>query len=466
MPMLRQTNVAPEVADDETSPARRLTRVGWLAVIAAFALTLVAFWPGMSSPDSITLLAQTRGAEPLTSVHPPLYALIWRATDPFVPGGGGMFALVGLVFFVALGASVGQVLCTAPAQCIAIGIVGLWPASVLMLGHIWKDAAMSAAMLAGVAMALHALHAVERRRLAICAIAAVGAWSAAVALRHNAASAALPLLFALLWNLPGVSRAAKVGLLSIGTVFVLSTPGWIERASGTIPRQSWPAVALWDLAAVSVRTGSMRMPPSLIDPTLRVEDLKPAYVPYANPPLFATNRVKLSFWVDYTEAESHELRHAWWSAVRDEPRAFLAHRWAASKPLLLGYTRDLPVALLSAGFPQIEGDRPPPGSSAERKFVRLFALTERAFTTPVFSGGLYLVLAALAPWLAPARSRAALFALATSAWLYALPYFLITGSSEFRYLHWSVVAGLAAFAIALLQRWEDRDTPLSGQTPE
>jgi hypothetical protein len=76
--------------------------------------------------------------------------------------------------------------------------------------------------------------------------------------------------------------------------------------------------------------------------------------------------------------------------------------------------------------------------------------------TPLFAGATWLLLALLAfgaGWRARAtESGRAAIALAASGWAYAAPLAVVTGSAEFRYLHWSVIAALLAILAAFTAR--------------
>jgi len=60
-----------------------------LPPLLGIALTLALFHPGLLSPDSALQYAQALGLQPLDDVHPPLFALLWRASDALWPGPGG-----------------------------------------------------------------------------------------------------------------------------------------------------------------------------------------------------------------------------------------------------------------------------------------------------------------------------------------------------------------------------------------
>jgi hypothetical protein len=74
-------------------------------------------------------------------------------------------------------------------------------------------------------------------------------------------------------------------------------------------------------------------------------------------------------------------------------------------------------------------------------------------STPLFAGLSYLVLAVVAVGLSCRRPatgvRVPIRVLAVSAWANALPLLVLAGSAEFRYLLWTALASLLAFALAL-----------------
>jgi hypothetical protein len=79
------------------------------------------------------------------------------------------------------------------------------------------------------------------------------------------------------------------------------------------------------------------------------------------------------------------------------------------------------------------------------------AVAERTWDTPLFWGAPYLALAiVLVAW---RRTRIAAQglagALAASALCYAAPLVVATGSGDFRYIFWSVVATLVAAVLAV-----------------
>jgi hypothetical protein len=319
-----------------------------------------------------------------------------------------------------------------------------------MLGHVWKDVGMSALLLWAAALTF-----VWRRRGSRTArTLALLALGLACAFRHNAVFAALPLL--LWWSWPRAQDApAPWRRAAVGTALALvlaATPAGLARLADADARHPWTVVALWDLAALSIDANAVKLPASVLaGPPLTVEELRAVFDPWANPRLFAVGKIKSSFYHDYSDAQLSDLRAAWWSAVRADPRAYLRHRARLMRYLMLGFPASLPRELIYVPqrvlLPSTAVALPPVDESTW--FWRGIASVR---ASAWFAGALYLGLALVATAIAYRRhvgeARAAIGALVASAWCNALPLAFISGSAEFRYLTWSTLAGLLALALA------------------
>lgn len=475
-------------------------RAAGVAAALGTALTAAAFWPGLMSVDSAVQYAQALGLRPLDDVVPPLMTLAWRVLDAVLPGAGGMFLLLAAAWWGGLAALVaGLPLRRVAAFALVLGL-GLFPPTFVVLGHVWKDVAMAAVLLWAVA----AILAHERQRRARWRLAALLALAVACALRHNAIFAALPLLAWLCWpRRPAViaaaarvsaavefapravdraraagipvheavvpvhrplqegsavgrdaiqTRSAAYRAPMLGTVTFLvlacvlaATPGAFTHAVRARPTQAWTVVALWDLAALSLADGRVLIPPELTYAPLALDELRRGYVPYANPPLFDLGKIQLSLYVPYSPPKARALQRAWLQAVAARPLDYLEHRVRLARYLLFGFPRELPRELVYVPERIVLPGTPwtPPPVAADAVGWRA---VEWLRATPLFAGALYLGLAALALALARRGTphRAAVLALAASAWANALPLLVISGSAEFRYLMWTATASLLA----------------------
>jgi hypothetical protein len=436
------------------SEARRLGASAWapwLAAIAGMAATCWVFWPGLMSYDSAAQYLQARGQAPLDDVHPVVMSLLWRYADQLIEGPGAMFALFVATWWSGLAlwartAELGGVRSVA----IVLG-VGAWPATFLMLGHLWKDVGMSAALLFAGALIWR-----WRRQGGFgMRFGGLLLLFVACAFRHNAVFAAAPLL--LWWGWPRAGTPARPWVRSLALSLVLvsmaGTPGILARIAGAESRHAWTVVAQWDLAAMSIARDEILLPPGMLaGPPLTVEQLRSVFDPWANPRLFTVNRIKSSFFFRFTPEQLAELRQAWWDAVKADPGAYFAHRLRLARFQFLGFPASTPVELVFVAqrlvFTQPAMALPPVDSS-----TLFWRLMQEWRSTPLFAGLSYLVLAVVAVGLSCRRPatgvRVPIRVLAVSAWANALPLLVLAGSAEFRYLLWTALASLLAFALAL-----------------
>lgn len=435
----------------ERLPALRRGAAGAvIAAVCGMVATWLAFFPGWSSSDSLQQYLQATGGMRLDDVHPPLMAGLWHVADAVWPGSAGLFVPFVAAWWTGLVTSVWQLFERTWQRGCALVLVGFWPASFLLLGHVWKDVGMSAALL----LACAAILRWHRGGARMWGVFAVFALLCACGFRHNGVFAAWPLLLWLCWPRAGEVRHVRMRVaMALALSMVLAaTPMMIARAVGAVRGDAWTVVALWDIAAVSVAQDAMLMPPSVVAPDLRVDDLRAGYRPWANPPLFASGKILLSLYVPYSDAQRVELRRAWWRTVRAHPRDYLAHRGELARHLLLGYDARLPFQLVYVPERLSIVGETPRLVPLERDDLPA-RLAPSLWTTPLFAGASYLALAVFAAagvLRASHRTRRVpVLALAASAWSNALPLLLIAGSAEFRYLFWSVLASL----LAVLAAW-------------
>jgi hypothetical protein len=429
-------------------------RAALVIIVCGWALTLATYWPGWMSFDAADQYLQVLNGR-FTDVHPPLMAALWTWTNRVVPGPGGIFALHALAFWIGLVATL-AVRLGGWRLALAAFAIGLWPPVALMLGHVWKDVGTAAALLIATAAALH-----WRRRggwpLWLIAVAAL---MIAAAYRHNAITACLPLLALLLWR-EGDDHWRAIALRSLlATVALLAAPTLVLRATGAEHKLAWPAVAIFDIAAVSVATGEQRVPPEISAPSLTVDDLRAHFTPWANPSIFETGKIKLSFFVHYGPTERNAVAGAWLRLLTQRPEEWLAHRLRLSKYLLLGPPAEAPRELVVVPrmlLPPAAGLSLTPPDNALLRWQLEFA--DRWWRTPVFWAAPYLALTLLVMLVVrrhPRRWQPA-WILCLSALAYALPLALISGAAEARYLLWSEVIALAAAAMVFIP--PDRHPP-------
>lgn len=423
--------------------------VRWSAlaiVLAGWLISLCGFWPGWMSADSSDQYAQVLSGR-YDDVHPPLMAAVWSLSNRVVPGPGGIFALHALAFWIGLVATLAIRLQGWRLAGAAL-VIGLWPPIALILGHVWKDVGMTAALLIATAAALHWRRG-GGRWLWILAFAAL---VVAAAYRPNAITVCVILLL-LLFRQPAPGGWPAVALrFSIAVVALLAAPPLLARLLGAEHKLAWPALAIFDIAAVSIATDQQRIPAEISAADLTVADLRAHFKPWANPSVIETGKIKLSFFVPYGARERDALARAWWLAIAEQPRAWLAHRARLSNYLLLGPPEDAPRELAIVPELRLPADARLQLDVADNAYVRAqLAFAARWWHTPVFWAAPYLLLSLLVFLLClrDGRRWSPLLVLCASAWACALPLALLSGAAEARYLLWTQVIALIAVAMAL-----------------
>jgi hypothetical protein len=427
-----------------------------MVVAVGWALTLFGFWPGWMSFDSGDQYAQVLSGR-YNDIHPPLMAAVWALTNRVVPGPGGIFALHALAFWIGLVATLALRLTGWRLALVALSI-GFWPPIALMLGHVWKDVGMTAALLIATAAAMHWRRGGSRYYWVL----AFAALMVAAAYRHNAITACLPLLILLFRRDTKSAWPGVILRFSLAVLALFATPSVLTRIIGAEPKLAWPAVALFDIAAVSIATDQQRVPLEISAPSLTVDDLKTHFKPWANPSIFDTGKIKLSFFVPYGPRERSAVAGAWWRAVREQPQAWFAHRARLSKYLLFGPPAEAPRELAIVPLMMLPPDADLEISPADNILARNeIAFADRWWRSPVFWAAPYLLLGlvvAVSVWRSQTRWQPALV-LCASAWAYALPLALVAGAAEARYLLWTEVITLIAATCVFIPAGRTRPPP-------
>lgn len=421
----------------------------WLAAALGVAVTLTAFYPGYLSFDSADQWQQARHFA-FTSLHPPLQAMLWHFVDRVWPGPGGMFVLQVLLYWSALALLVAQRRWRAPWQALGVLLLGFWPPLFGLLPHLWKDVPMGALLVLAAALASRDLrHPSEWTRAGV-----LGCLILACTLRHNAMLAVLPFAGWLLWRQdergqwrqPRWRLAALTLVLTLGVQVLASLP---ERHPAVTRTDSvWSVVALWDMAAVSLREQRLIIPPGFVRGDFDLAQMQARFLPYSNTALYRDDAFRHSLFVPYRDDQRRALMQAWLRLPLEHPHAYFAHRLRLSA-LLFGFDQAaLPDRLVLVPDVVALGDNPPVRANASALHQWLQQSLDALVDTPWFAGWLYLLaslpMALLAWHLRQQRDAQLAAVIMASALLYTLPLAVLAGSAEFRYLGWLVQATLLA----------------------
>ena len=414
---------------------------------AGFVFYTVCFYPGSMSPDSAHAWWLARGA---AGDNVQGIGLVWlfRLTGNLVQGPGGPFVVIHALFWAGFATIA---MAASPRPAVRAGIValaGFAPVCCVLLSHVWSDVALMAALTAALAALLRYRDTAHCRWLAIALLLL---WWALI-LRHNALAAVVPLFCyaTYLWNLHerGRRAASRSHWRMIAPAAVAACL-WLASvaADRTVDRlvNAFPSLALWDLAAISLKVDAVLLPDDTHGKGLDIADLRRAYVPYANVPLFIGTRAGVGTpFPDANDPINAEIAAAWRQAIRDHPEAYLSHRWRVTRGLFGTRPRAWPHELVYVDGEADYRDNPHVAANATAAHAFMIGMFEAARATVALAAWPYLLLA-LAALVAAWRRRTqpnalAAMAVLLSGLLYAAPLPFIAPSAELRYLGWTCLA--------------------------
>jgi hypothetical protein len=448
------------------------TLLGIGGVVLVFAVVAVATAPGIYSPDSLgQLLEAQRGV--YQDGHPPLMAGLWSLLLRVSGTAVSLYWLhLGLLlssfvlFALALRRSglPGAVWLLLPVACS--------PAILNFIGVLWKDVGLAVSL--AFCFACVALSRAARAGQITTLLVVLVVSFYAVGVRHNAAPALLPLLWLSLLSFferPGWRRSVIMGTLAItGTTLLLAGGGLVSyQFLGAKRIHLEQAIQLYDLAGISVITGTDVIPDEAKRANFSSVALRGAYSPSSSSSLIFRPDPATLPPLQLTENPEHLtiFRQAWEHAIINHPWAYLSHRGAVFASLL-GIGRRTPffatvdyrqhATIFDAGVDvlgdpavkNIDVGRPFLGQRLAASVLMAFINWTQAHTYLFFGWPWLLVLAATFGTAIVLRRRPmaeVAIGLSASGFLYLLPYFFVAPGSDFRYLYWSIVAANLSIVI-------------------
>lgn len=449
----------PKLSFMRTPPNPSLpSAVAGAILLAGFAATVLVSWPGHLSYDSILQLLQGRTGI-YNTWHPPVMAWLLGLGDALVPG-TGLFVTFDVL--LAFGAFAG-ILLLVPRQVgwaavpAAVAVV-LTPQVLIYQGVVWKDVLFADSAVAGFVCLAHVAEAwpAPRPRWSVLA-ASLLILGLAVLTRQNGvvlapfASAALGWVAArqgMPWR-----RAAAIGggYLLVLLAFVLAASALLNlRSDGESgPAEQFRLLQIYDLAGAVARQPDF--PLSALeedDPGLAQvlrRDSASLYTPVRNDPLVSAPQMQEPL----RTLDEEALAADWRGLVLHHPWLYLKVR--AADFAQVAFTPD--IAACRPIFTGIEGPARQLGilKIAPRRDGRDFALERYGkafFATPVLSHVPFALFALAALVLLLRRRRSediAMAALLGGVLAFALSFFVISISCDYRYLYALDMASLAAF---------------------
>jgi hypothetical protein len=429
---------------ERRSDTRRVGAALLLAVLAAAALQLAAFWPGIMIWDAIRQYRQSLSGI-YDDWHPPAMNWLWRQLLPIRSGPAPMLVLqAGLYWggFALLAAAALQ----GRRRRLAVAIVAcaLLPIPFVLVGAVLKDSLMAGALL--LASGLIAWRRADEWPLRIVVILLL---VGAATLRFNAVPACLPLLVVALpatWRRTWPRLALTTVLAAIPLVVAMPVANKLLHAQRSGVELS---LVIYDLGGIGTFAGVDTFPPvGVPDPVaVNAHCYKPvswdAYAWWGPEPCpIGFTNLQPAF-----AARHLNPYRAWAGAIAAHPFAYAEHRLAHfnNNSRFLVHDADLPTLSLQTD-PNPWNFRLAP--SALRDALGSIAIWSSH--TPLGWPICWLALGLGVLWLAWRQSDGTLaLPLALSAWLYGMSYLPLSVASEVRYHFWTETGVALATVIVL-----------------
>jgi hypothetical protein len=452
--------------------ANRSRPIAWLAAAIGALTTIALLYPGQYPFDSAYQLWQARSGE-FNNVSPVVMTAMWSTLLAAGASPAALFCLDVALFWAGVALCVAAIARSVLA-CIALAIViGALPLTLAEMAHVLSDAHLAAVLTLASGFAANAL--ANRRRGALIACVVLLVYAGAV--RHNALLAILPFgaVLASSWLPPRPRRwraalAATVALGIVSFAFAFTLDRALVRERATV----WPSIAVWDLAAMSVATSTLLLPPFTRGPSLTVDELVTtgAFDPATNTRLFQrTHSGMRDGLVDpYPPDQLRALFVAWVRAVRAHPLAYAHHRLRTFWLLIGPHRGGVQGASYFVTRTPYRDNPPLPAAFAPVAQRDFYAFAGALRPGWLFAALPYLLLSVAALVLAAFRahdSNARLaIGIAGSALLYASTFVPFAPGAELRYMTWPIVAGPLALAFALSPYFRREGPPrATGQPP-
>jgi len=442
-------------------PAPELATGAVLA--AAFLATAAANWPGHLSFDSLEQLLEGRTGI-YNTWHPPVMAWLLGLFDAAVPG-AGLFvvfdtALAYGALFVLL--RIGRARWWSVAAAVAVALL---PQMILYQGIVWKDVLFADAAVAAFACLALVAHR-WRGRGQIAALLLFALLTLAGLARQNGVVLLPFAAAALAWIARGHGASWRQALLwsggSMAVVAVLVaafTLALDRRSNGDSgPAEQLHVLALYDLAGAVAHDRGFAMAAlhdddPVLETAIRTRAAK-LYSPLRNDPIMLDRQVQAAL----ANADTEALMGAWRDLIVHRPALYLQVR--AADFFQVFATPDIIAA--RPVFTGVEGPADTlrqlgmaPRQDARDRMLKRYGFA--LFGTPAWSHPAFAVLALICLVMLLRRRRPADLAMAAmllGEFAFVASFFVISISSDYRYLYFLDLSALTALFYLSLDRRE------------
>ncbi|HEY2817063.1 MAG TPA: hypothetical protein VGK44_08020 [Casimicrobiaceae bacterium] len=340
--------------------------VFWPLVLLSIVCVYFAWYPGLFNADENDILTQALGGR-YHDGHSPLLVRLWQLAA-FIKVGPALPYFVAVASAILFSGLLLRRLLPPAVAAAALVVFVFLPPVFVSLGLVTKDLFFASSMLAAMLCTVRYVEKAGAGR----AVALLAVMLICVLVRRDAVFALLPVILAVLslmlvrrrigrWAAGGIALAIAMVVVGVLAVSAEATNRFALRAKPFHPEQP---TMLWDLAAISLYSNDLLIPPARLGATgFSLEQLRARFNSAATDWLiWGYDTHNLVFAPDANHAE---LRAAWMKAVVAHPLAYLHHRaeyWAR----YLGIRNDSPWFLA-----QFQGDETLVESAPEHGWRRV-----------------------------------------------------------------------------------------------
>lgn len=435
-------------------------KIGPRGILLIAAVTAVAYaFPGYLNYDGANVIDQGRH-HILDDWHPPIMGWYWHLAEHVVRGPFLLLLIQISLFLWGLYDLLSRFLTPRRAALVASAIL-LFPPSLVVMAVVWKDAQMVAFILAGFALAT------RPRWLHRCV--GIGLFFLACGVRDNGVFALPPLLLIVMasWGVRGRLKIIGVGAVLCVSILVmaLGANAAIRVKRGT----AWyRTLGIEDLAGmicyadpltddeVKDRMKGIELPNVVGLQTKFCQE----YTPRSWIPLAWAGPEHSLFNPNPTKEDRNGRRRAFKRLLREDPHAYLTHRWQMYKEFLglTGNEMWEPVCQTFAGaefqFRQIHHEAS--HSWLQRRLGQLFVWLSSGW---LWRPWIYVLLSLAGFGYAIAKRNSMLAAVIGSGLLYEAGFFFVTPGPDWRFSHWMVVCCLIGLVLVFVERFRARANP-------
>ncbi|MGY4659949.1 hypothetical protein ACVWZ9_000743 [Pseudomonas chlororaphis] len=421
----------------------RDTRIFYLIGITPFVIAYYTsvFYPGYLTSDSLYMLAQGAGLQPLSNWHPPFITILWGWLFSIFESAGGIWIIqislyIGAVLFFST-----RIKSTVIAA-ITFATLLLYPPIFTNMAALWKDCWVISTTLVCAAFSIQAIDSKKTAPLLFC----IAFFVISSLIRIDYAVVALPLLLgAILFSdnkrstLTSKLKNKRTAYLIISSLVALFICGKIAGIKVVEKFNPWLSVAIWDIAGVESNSEQ-----GVTIPGYRCAT--------SDPLVFGENKRFLVNLPAYSEGtstnkESEKYLKLWIETIISNPIAYVKHRICVAKSFF-----GIGTEQVHYPKPNSEMSKSSLTQSAERSSLnlKLYWFYDKNAHGPMFRYWYYIAGSiALFVFCVATKKSTIPQSIIFMSIIMAASRFLILPAADFRYGLWIVIGSIALIAISL-----------------